>query len=121
MGFGTLGPANVQCSTWRKPLFTENRILRITHGQENNREGRRSRRHHARGRQAAGVSIKTVSNVVNDYEFVSDATRAKVHKAIDELGYVINVSARNLRRGSTGIIALASQTCSCRTSRSFHR
>ena len=57
--------------------------------------------------KAAGVSIKTVSNVVNDYEFVSDATRAKVHKAIDELGYVINVSARNLRRGSTGIIALA--------------
>lgn len=52
--------------------------------------------------KAAGVSIKTVSNVVNDYEFVSDATRAKVHKAIDELGYVINVSARNLRRGSTG-------------------
>ena len=57
--------------------------------------------------KAAGVSIKTVSNVVNDYEFVSDATRAKVHKAVDELGYVINVSARNLRRGSTGIIALA--------------
>ena len=57
--------------------------------------------------KAAGVSIKTVSNVVNDYEFVSDATRAKVHKAIDELGYVINVSARNLRRGSAGIIALA--------------
>ena len=57
--------------------------------------------------KAAGVSIKTVSNVVNDYEFVSDATHAKVHKAIDELGYVINVSARNLRRGSTGIIALA--------------
>ena len=27
--------------------------------------------------KAAGVSIKTVSNVVNDYEFVSDATRAK--------------------------------------------
>ena len=57
--------------------------------------------------KAAGVSIKTVSNVVNDYEFVSQATRDKVNKAIDELGYVINVSARNLRRGSTGIIALA--------------
>lgn len=54
----------------------------------------------------AGVSIKTVSNVVNDYQFVSDATRNKVNAAIEKLGYVINVSARNLRTGSTGIIAL---------------
>ncbi|KFI44725.1 transcriptional regulator, LacI family [Bifidobacterium bohemicum] len=54
----------------------------------------------------AGVSIKTVSNVVNDYEYVSDATREKVTKAIDELGYIVNVSARNLRRGQTGVIAL---------------
>ena len=56
--------------------------------------------------KAAGVSIKTVSNVVNDYEFVSQATRDKVNKAIDELGYTLNVSARNLRRGQTGIIGL---------------
>ena len=52
-------------------------------------------------------SIKTVSNVVNDYEFVSQATRDKVNKAIAELGYTVNVSARNLRRGQTGIIGLA--------------
>lgn len=57
--------------------------------------------------KAAGVSIKTVSNVVNDYEFVSQATRDKVNKAIAELGYTVNVSARNLRRGQTGIIGLA--------------
>ena len=57
--------------------------------------------------KAAGVSIKTVSNVVNDYEFVSQATRDKVNKAIDELGYTLNMSARNLRRGQTGIIGLA--------------
>ncbi|WEV53085.1 LacI family DNA-binding transcriptional regulator [Bifidobacterium sp. ESL0704] len=55
---------------------------------------------------SAGVSIKTVSNVVNDYQFVSDTTRKKVNKAIDELGYVVNVSARNLRRGQTGVISL---------------
>ena len=48
-----------------------------------------------------------MSNVVNDYEFVSQATRDKVNKAIDELGYTLNVSARNLRRGQTGIIGLA--------------
>ena len=57
--------------------------------------------------KAAGVSIKTVSNVVNDYELVSQATRDKVNKAIAELGYTVNVSARNLRRGQTGIIGLA--------------
>ncbi|WEV42084.1 LacI family DNA-binding transcriptional regulator [Bifidobacterium sp. ESL0682] len=56
--------------------------------------------------KVAGVSIKTVSNVVNDYQFVSDATRKKVNKAIDELGYVVNASARNLRRGQTGVISL---------------
>ena len=56
--------------------------------------------------KAAGVSIKTVSNVVNDYEFVSQATRGKVNKAIDELGYTLNVSARNLNRGKTGFITL---------------
>lgn len=55
----------------------------------------------------AGVSIKTVSNVVNDYEFVSQATRNKVNQAIDELGYTVNMSARNLRKGQTGIIGLA--------------
>lgn len=55
----------------------------------------------------AGVSVKTVSNVVNDYEFVSSATRQKVNAAISKLGYVVNVPARNLRLGHTGMIALA--------------
>lgn len=57
--------------------------------------------------EAAGVSIKTVSNVVNDYRFVSERTRSKVLAAIDELGYTVNVTARNLRTGHTGIIGLA--------------
>lgn len=57
--------------------------------------------------KAAGMSVKTVSNVVNDYEFVSQATRDKVNKAIAELGYTLNMSARNLRKGQTGIIGLA--------------
>lgn len=55
----------------------------------------------------AGVSIKTVSNVLNGYPYVRDATRAKVLAAVDELGYKMNMSARNLRTGRTGIIALA--------------
>ncbi len=55
----------------------------------------------------AGVSVKTVSNVVNDYPYVRPATRAKVQEAIAELGYRPNMSARNLRSGRSGVIALA--------------
>jgi DNA-binding LacI/PurR family transcriptional regulator len=55
----------------------------------------------------AGVSVKTVSNVLNGYPYIRDATRAKVLAAIDELGYKVNISARNLRIGRTGVIALA--------------
>ena len=55
----------------------------------------------------AGVSIKTVSNVVNGYVHVSPETRARVQVAIDELGYTPNAAARQLRSGRSGVIALA--------------
>ena len=55
----------------------------------------------------AGVSVATVSNVVNGYRPVGEATRQRVQRAIDELGYRPNLSARHLRNGRTGIIALA--------------
>jgi DNA-binding LacI/PurR family transcriptional regulator len=55
----------------------------------------------------AGVSIKTVSNVINDYPHIRPATREKVQRAIAELGYTPNLTARNLRSGRTGAIALA--------------
>jgi DNA-binding LacI/PurR family transcriptional regulator len=55
----------------------------------------------------AGVSVKTVSNVVNDYPYVRPTTRAKVMEAIAELGYRPNMTARNLRSGRSGVIALA--------------
>lgn len=57
--------------------------------------------------QLAGVSVKTVSNVVNDYPYVSAATRQRVQAALDELQYQPNLSARHLRSGRTGVIALA--------------
>lgn len=57
--------------------------------------------------RVAGVSIKTVSNVINDYPHVRPATRARVQQAIEELGYRPNLSARGLRSGRTGIIGLA--------------
>ncbi|MET0422911.1 MAG: LacI family DNA-binding transcriptional regulator, partial [Actinoplanes sp.] len=55
----------------------------------------------------AGVSVKTVSNVVNGYVHVSPETRARVQAAIEALGYVPNTSARRLRSGRSGVIALA--------------
>ncbi|MGC5038666.1 LacI family DNA-binding transcriptional regulator [Streptomyces sp. DT190] len=54
----------------------------------------------------AGVSEKTVSNVINDYAHVSDRTRRVVRDAIEELGYKVNLAGRHLRQGRTGIIAL---------------
>ncbi|NRQ30280.1 LacI family DNA-binding transcriptional regulator [Nonomuraea sp. NN258] len=57
--------------------------------------------------ERAGVSIKTVSNVVNDYPHVSPETRARVEAAISELSYRPNLSARSLRAGRSGVVALA--------------
>lgn len=54
----------------------------------------------------AGVSIKTVSNVVNGQK-VRPETLDRVQRAIDELRYQPNLSARSLRTGRTGVIALA--------------
>ncbi|UZN02332.1 LacI family DNA-binding transcriptional regulator [Cellulomonas sp. S1-8] len=57
--------------------------------------------------RVAGVSVKTVSNVINDYPYVRAETRARVVAAIDQLGYEVNLAARNLRLGRTGMIGLA--------------
>jgi DNA-binding LacI/PurR family transcriptional regulator len=54
----------------------------------------------------AGVSIKTVSNVLNDYPYIRPETKQRVLDAIAQLGYHTNISARNLKRGRTGVIAL---------------
>ncbi|WP_136043128.1 MULTISPECIES: LacI family DNA-binding transcriptional regulator [unclassified Microbacterium] len=54
----------------------------------------------------AGVSIKTVSNVVNDYPHVKESTRTRVREAIEELNYQPNLSARSLRSGRSGVIGL---------------
>lgn len=55
----------------------------------------------------ARVSPKTVSNVVNGTFPVSPETRKRVEEALRELDYVPNLSARGLRNGRTGVIALA--------------
>jgi LacI family repressor for deo operon, udp, cdd, tsx, nupC, and nupG len=55
----------------------------------------------------AGVSAKTVSNVVNGIVPVSPQTRERVERALADLDYVPNLSARGLRNGRSGLIALA--------------
>lgn len=57
--------------------------------------------------QAAGVSHKTASRVLNDYPFVSDETRARVREAMASLHYEPDSMARSLRAGkdrSIGVI-----------------
>jgi LacI family transcriptional regulator len=51
--------------------------------------------------QAAEVSLKTVSRVVNKEPGVNEATRERVEKAIRALGFRRNEIARNLRQGQT--------------------
>jgi len=55
----------------------------------------------------AGVSVKTVSNVVNGYVHVAPTTRERVQRAIDEMGYRPNLTARSLRSGRSGVLAVA--------------
>lgn len=57
--------------------------------------------------ERAGVSIKTVSNVVNGKGAITAHTRAKVEDALAQLQYRPNVAARHLRRGNSGMIAVA--------------
>lgn len=55
----------------------------------------------------AGVSPKTVSNVVNNRPHVTPRTRAVVERAMAELGYRPNLQARGLRSGRTSMLMLA--------------
>src|SRR3954468_8454493 len=54
----------------------------------------------------AGVSLGTVSNVLNHPDLVAATTRQRVLDAIAELGYVRNDSARQLRAGRSRQIAI---------------
>lgn len=57
----------------------------------------------------AGVSVGTVSNVLNSPGKVAEATALRVQRAIDDLGFVPNGAARQLRAGrstSIGFVVL---------------
>ena len=55
--------------------------------------------------RSAGVSLGTVSNVMNRPEVVSPTTRERVERAMVELGFVRNESARQLRAGTSRTLA----------------
>ncbi|KEK26143.1 LacI family DNA-binding transcriptional regulator [Bacillus gaemokensis] len=56
--------------------------------------------------QAAGVSITTVSRVLNDHPYVSDEKRKRVLDAIAELNYAKNINAVHLIKGKTFTIGV---------------
>ncbi|WP_377639726.1 LacI family DNA-binding transcriptional regulator [Oryzobacter terrae] len=60
----------------------------------------------------AGVSITTVSHVVNETRFVSDGARRRVLEAVDETGYTRNILARSMKTATTSTIGLAAPALS---------
>ena len=53
-----------------------------------------------------GVNVSTVSRALNDSPLVKDETKAEILRVASEIGYSVNVAARNLRRQSSSTIAL---------------
>ena len=56
--------------------------------------------------KAAGVSVSTVSRVLNEKDDVAPATYARVRSVIEELGYASNLAARSMRSRSNNVIGL---------------
>ncbi len=56
--------------------------------------------------RAAGVSVSTVSRVLNNKDDVAQATCSRVRAVIGELGYTSNLAARSMRSRRTGVIGL---------------
>lgn len=55
---------------------------------------------------AAGVSVSTVSRVLNDKDDVAPETAAAVRRVIEEMGYASSMAARSLRSRTTGVVGL---------------
>jgi len=69
--------------------------------------------------EATGKSITTVSRALNDYDEVSPATKALVHRVAAELGYVPNIFAQRLQKQYTDTIGLIIPTFGPRFSDPF--
>lgn len=56
--------------------------------------------------RSAGVSVSTVSKVINARYGVAERTAARVRQVIDELGYESSLGARSLRSQRTGVLGV---------------
>jgi LacI family transcriptional regulator len=56
--------------------------------------------------RAVGKSVSTVSSALNDYDDVSEETKALVRQVADEMGYTPNIAAQRLRRRRTDSLGL---------------
>lgn len=61
----------------------------------------------------AGVSVTTVSRVMNNRGYISEKTRKKVYDAIDKINYHPNELAKNLQQQKTNLnrINIAGYKC----------
>ena len=59
--------------------------------------------------ERAGVSVATVSRVLNNRGYLSAATRSRVMAAIDEVGYQPNEVARSLLTRTAGDVSFVTQ------------
>jgi LacI family transcriptional regulator len=60
--------------------------------------------------QAAGVSVMTVSKALRDKPDLATATKDRIRRLAEQMGYVPDVSAQNLRTGNTRILGLVLST-----------
>lgn len=58
----------------------------------------------------AGISVSTVSRVLNDKPDVSNATKKKVLQSAEEIGFVRNLGAMNLKNKSTRTMGIVFET-----------
>lgn len=56
--------------------------------------------------ERVGVSVTTISRVLNNRGYISDKLKERVHEAIDDLDYYPNEIARSLSRKKSNIIGL---------------
>ncbi|MEX0335182.1 LacI family DNA-binding transcriptional regulator [Vibrio tubiashii] len=56
--------------------------------------------------ELAGVSKSTVSRVINNEYGVKEATKVKVMKAVEEVGYVVNQVAKDLKSQKTNLVGV---------------
>ncbi len=69
----------------------------------------------------AGVSIATVSRVLNHTGIYTQETEEKVLQAVEDLGYRINLTAKSLKTGHTGTIGISlTQSCLMETPALIH-